>query len=163
MSESTAKPYLVRALYEWCTAQGFTPYLAVKVDKRTRVPTAYVRNGEITLNISESATQKLTMDNEWVLFSARFNGASQEVAVPMSAVMGIYARETGYGMGFTIAPPAVAATEVAQLELDSETSNRDAIEPEGTVVPVTDAPASSDANAAEEKANRSRSHLSVVK
>ena len=75
MSEHSAKPYLIRAICEWCGDNGLTPYLAVKVNSQTRVPTAYVKNGEIVLNISRAATHKLTIDNDWVHFSARFNGA----------------------------------------------------------------------------------------
>ena len=100
MSEQSAKPFLVRALYEWCVEQGYTPYLAVRVDAKTRVPMEFVKNGEIVLNVGPLATHKLTMDNDWVLFNARFNGTSQELAVPFAAVIGIFAKETGYGMGF---------------------------------------------------------------
>jgi stringent starvation protein B len=100
MSEQSAKPYLVRALYEWCVEQGYTPYLAVRVNSKTHVPLDFVKNGEIVLNVSPLATHKLTMDNEWTLFNARFNGVTQEIAVPFSAVIGIFAKETGYGMGF---------------------------------------------------------------
>ena len=115
MSEQSAKPYLVRALYEWCVEQGYTPYLAVRVNALTRVPTAFVKNGEIVLNVGPLATHKLTMDNEWTLFNARFNGTSQEVAVPFSAVIGIFAKETGYGMGFQPALDAAGseATDAA--------------------------------------------------
>ena len=102
MSEQSAKPYLVRAICEWCADNGLTPYLAVKVDARTRVPKAYVKNGEIVLNISASATRNLTIDSEWVQFSARFAGVSQEVSVPMIAVAGIFAKETGYGFAFSV-------------------------------------------------------------
>src|SRR5512144_539111 len=101
MSEQSAKPYLVRAICEWCADNGLTPYLAVKVDSRTRVPTAYVKNGEIVLNISAAATRRLTIDNDWVQFNARFAGVSQEVSVPMSAVTGVFAKETGYGFAFS--------------------------------------------------------------
>ena len=100
MSEQSAKPFLVRALYEWCVEQGYTPYLAVRVNAKTRVPIEFVKNGEIVLNVGPMATHKLTMDNDWVLFNARFNGHSQELAVPFAAVIGIFAKETGYGMGF---------------------------------------------------------------
>ena len=118
MSEQSAKPYLVRALYEWCVEQGYTPYLAVRVNALTRVPTSFVKNGEIVLNVGPLATHKLTMDNEWTLFNARFNGTSQEVAVPFSAVIGIFAKETGYGMGFQPALDAAGSdgTEVASGE-----------------------------------------------
>lgn len=113
MSEQSAKPYLIRALYEWCVDQGYTPYLAVRVNSQTRVPQAFVKNGEIVLNVGPLATHKLTMDNEWVLFNARFNGVSQEVAVPFSAVVGLFAKETGYGMGFQ---PEAVGLEDASIE-----------------------------------------------
>ena len=100
MSEAAAKPYLIRALYEWCGDAGYTPYLAVKIDENTKVPTAFVKNGEIVLNLSSGATHKLTMDNNWIQFNARFGGVSHEVAVPMAAVTGIFAKETGYGLAF---------------------------------------------------------------
>ena len=103
MSEQSAKPYLVRAICEWCADNGLTPYLTVKVNGQTRVPTAYVKNGEIVLNISASATRHLTVDNNGVRFSARFSGSSQEVAVPLDAIAGVFAKETGYGFAFTVA------------------------------------------------------------
>jgi len=113
MSEQSEKPYLLRALCEWCADNGLTPYLAVKVDGQTRVPQAFVKNGEIVLNISTAATRRLTIDNQWVQFNARFNGVSQEVAVPMSAVAGIFAKETGYGFAFTVTPDPVASLAAA--------------------------------------------------
>ena len=120
MSEQSAKPYLIRAICEWCADNALTPYLAVKVNGETRVPAAFVKNGEIVLNVSATATRKLTIDNEWIRFTARFNGASQEVSVPMNAVSGIFAKETGYGFSF-ISPqdPVVALTSAtAPRELD---------------------------------------------
>jgi stringent starvation protein B len=130
MSEQSAKPYLVRAICEWCADNGFTPYLAVKVSAHTRVPPSFVKNGEIVLNISPSATRKLTIDNEWIQFAARFNGVSQEVSVPMNAVSGIFAKETGYGFAFTIATDPVAslagATMPKQLQPnDTEAKDQD--------------------------------------
>src|SRR6266581_4341306 len=104
MSEQSAKPYLIRAICEWCADNGLTPYIAVKVNSRTRVPPAFVKNGEIVLNISRGATRKLTIDNEWVQFTARFNGASQEVSVPVAAISGVFAKESGYGFAFTVPP-----------------------------------------------------------
>jgi len=120
MSEQSAKPYLVRAICEWCADNGLTPYLAVKVNAETRVPVAYVKNGEIVLNIGVSATRRLTIDNDGVRFSARFSGTSQEVSVPMSAVAGIFAKETGYGFAFTVAqsPAASLAAATAPSEPD---------------------------------------------
>ena len=113
MSEQSAKPYLVRAICEWCADNGLTPHLAVKVNEATRVPVAYVKNGEIVLNIGVSATRRLTVDNDGVRFSARFSGTSQEVAVPMSAVAGIFAKETGYGFAFTVSQNPVASLAAA--------------------------------------------------
>jgi stringent starvation protein B len=114
MSEASAKPYLIRAIYEWCCDQGHTPFLAVRVDANTRVPAAYVKNGEIVLNIGPTASRKLTIDNDWVQFAARFGGVSHEIAVPMSAVAGIFARETGYGFSFQPAAPEAAASSVSE-------------------------------------------------
>ena len=123
MSEQSAKPYLVRAICEWCADNGLTPYLNVRVNGQTRVPAAYVKNGEIVLNISASATRHLTVDNNGVRFSARFSGSSQEVAVPLDAIAGVFAKETGYGFAFTLAPdPAtllVAATAPSGLDVGS--------------------------------------------
>jgi stringent starvation protein B len=123
MSEQSAKPYLVRAICEWCADNGLTPYLAVRVNGQTRVPTAFVKNGEIVLNISATATRKLTVDNEWIRFTARFSGSSQEIAVPMSAVAGIFAKETGYGFAFSVPQDPAAALAAAtepSLELEGD-------------------------------------------
>jgi stringent starvation protein B len=119
MSEQSAKPYLIRAICEWCGDNALTPYLAVKVNEQTRVPAAFVKNGEIVLNVSTTATRKLTIDNEWIQFTARFNGASQEVAVPISAVSGIFAKETGYGFAFS--SPQDPATSLAAATAPRET------------------------------------------
>jgi len=85
----------------------------VKVNEQTRVPAAYVKNGEIVLNVSHAATRKLTIDNDWIQFTARFNGQSQEVAVPLASVAGIFAKETGYGFAFTVAQDPVASLAAA--------------------------------------------------
>lgn len=99
----STKPYLVRAIFEWCVDQGYTPYLAVVVDSHTRVPREYVKDGQIVLNVGSEATQHLHMGNEEVTFQARFNGAAFPVIVPMDAVAAIYARENGQGMAFEVA------------------------------------------------------------
>lgn len=99
-AERSTKPYLIRAIHEWCTDSGLTPYLAVKVDENTRVPPEFVKNGEIVLNLSYDATHKLTITNELIQFSARFSGVSRECAVPVIAVTGIFARENGQGLFF---------------------------------------------------------------
>ena len=123
MSEQSAKPYLIRAICEWCADNSLTPYLAVKVDRQTRVPTSFVKNGEIVLNISTGATRRLTVDNDRIQFTARFNGASHEVSVPMSAVSGIFAKETGYGFAFTIATDPVASLEAATAPTTTPSAN----------------------------------------
>ncbi|MGQ0443208.1 MAG: ClpXP protease specificity-enhancing factor [Methylophilaceae bacterium] len=94
------KPYMVRAIHEWCVDNGFTPHLLVVVSSKTRVPMAYVKEGEIVLNLNYSATKDLHIDNEAIVFSARFGGVSQSLYVPMEAVRGIFARENGQGMFF---------------------------------------------------------------
>jgi stringent starvation protein B len=140
MSEHSAKPYLIRAICEWCADNGLTPYLAVKVNGQTRVPAAFVKNGEIVLNISVGATRRLTVDNERVQFTARFSGVSQEVSVPIAAVSGIFAKETGYGFAF-----AVAADPVASLD--------------AATAPIT----ASGASPPDDKPRRRPKHLQVVK
>jgi len=111
MNEIPTKPYILRALYEWCVDNGYTPHLAVKVDSHVQVPTEYVKGGEITLNISPTAVHKLQMGNEAVEFSARFGGVARQISVPIAAVHALYARETGHGMTFDIEPtkPALQA------------------------------------------------------
>ena len=128
MSEQSAKPYLVRAICEWCADNGLTPYIAVKVNAETRVPVGHVKNGEIVLNISRGATRKLTVENDWVQFTARFNGASQEVAVPMSAVAGIFAKESGYGFAFSIPSDPVESLEAATAPLPSTALDAPAVD-----------------------------------
>jgi len=123
MSEQSAKPYLIRAICEWCGDNALTPYLAVKVNAETRVPVAFVKNGEIVLNVSTTATRKLTIDNDWIQFTARFNGASQEVSVPMSAVSGIFAKETGYGFAFSAAQDPVASLDAATAPREPEAAD----------------------------------------
>ena len=111
MSEIPTKPYILRALYEWCVDNGYTPHLAVKVDSRVQVPSEYVKGGEITLNVSPTAVHKLQMGNERIEFSARFGGVARQISVPIEAVHALYARESGHGMTFDIEPakPAVQA------------------------------------------------------
>lgn len=100
MKEISTKPYLIRAIYEWCADSGFTPYLAVAVDDGVRVPREFVKNGEIVLNIGQSATPDLVIDSSAVQFSARFGGVLRDISVPIRAVIGIYARENGQGLFF---------------------------------------------------------------
>jgi stringent starvation protein B len=108
MPDISTKPYMLRAIYEWCTDSGFTPYLAVKVDAGTTVPMEYVKKGEIVLNISFGATSGLKMDNDAVHFHARFGGVSREIYVPVQNVLAIYANENGQGMAFEVGNAAAA-------------------------------------------------------
>jgi stringent starvation protein B len=100
VSSLPQQPYFLRALYEWCVDSGHTPYLTVRVDKQTHVPQAYVKDGQIVLNVGPSAVRNIHMDNDWVTFSARFGGMSHSIEVPVGNVVAIYARETGEGMAF---------------------------------------------------------------
>ena len=111
MAEKSTKPYLIRAIHEWCSDSNFTPYLSVKVDANTRVPIEYVKDGEIVLNVSYDATHRLTIGNDAVQFSARFNGVSRECSVPIEAVLGIFARENGQGLFFQVETPAQPIAE----------------------------------------------------
>ena len=111
------KPYFLRAIYEWCSDNGYTPHLVVFVDKNASVPHAYVKDDQIVLNIKDTAVGRLKMDNEWIEFTARFGGQPFEVAVPVSNVMGIFARENGQGMAFEPQPYQPAEKEnLAQPE-----------------------------------------------
>lgn len=100
MAEKSTKPYLIRAIHEWCADSGLTPYISVKVDAHTRVPAEHVRNGEIVLNIGYDATHRLTIGDERIQFAARFNGVSRECSIPIEAVTGIFAKENGQGLMF---------------------------------------------------------------
>lgn len=114
--ETPTKPYILRALYEWCVDNGYTPHLAVKVDSRAQVPSEYVRNGEITLNVSPTAVHKLQMGNERIEFSARFAGVARQISVPVDCVYALYARETGHGMTFDVEPPKPRLQSTSQAE-----------------------------------------------
>ena len=108
----STKPYLIRALHQWCTDHGFTPYIAVFVTEQVHVPMDYVNNNEIVLNISPDACQQLSLDNDWITLKARFAGVPRDIHVPMSHVMAIYAKENGQGMSFPVektTPPESAA------------------------------------------------------
>ena len=118
MSEISTKPYMLRAIYEWCTDSGYTPYLAVKVDAATTVPMEFVKKGEIVLNISFGATSGLKMDNDSIRFHARFGGVSREIYVPVNNVMAIYANENGQGMAFE---PQAGGTEASAVAEENDT------------------------------------------
>jgi stringent starvation protein B len=137
---SSTRPYLIRALHDWCTDNGFTPYLAVFVDANVQVPVEYVKNNEIVLNVGFEATSALKLGNESIEFKARFGGSSREISVPIDHVIAIYARENGQGMAFPMpsdvqqpvpdaASPAVATrgtrpklTDVAGVRKDEQSA-----------------------------------------
>src|SRR5690348_769001 len=122
MPDISTKPYLLRAIYEWCTDSGFTPHIAVKVDAATTVPMEYVRKGEIVLNISYGATSGLKMDNDAIHFKARFNGVSRELYIPVQNVLAIYANENGQGMAFEVAQTAAETAPAPRHEPAMEQS-----------------------------------------
>jgi stringent starvation protein B len=130
MPDLSTKPYLIRAIYEWCNDSGLTPYIAVAVGEGVRVPAEHVKNGEIVLNVSALATNRLALGNQAIEFQARFGGVAREVYVPIERVIAIYARENGQGMAFEparsvpVTPPDAAlpqapAPRPATLELAS--------------------------------------------
>lgn len=116
---SSTRPYLIRALYEWCADNGLTPHLAVRVAQGVQVPQEFVRDGEIVLNIGMDATNALKIGNDYIEFNARFGGVAREIMVPVEQVMAIYARENGQGMSFPVsatkARTPVPAPAVASL------------------------------------------------
>jgi stringent starvation protein B len=131
MADVSTKPYFIRAIYEWCSDCGFTPYLSVRVDDRTRVPMEYVKNGEIVLNVSVNATRNLTINNEMIQFSARFNGVSREVSIPVDRVQGIFARENGQGAFFTVETPAALAATPSTGPMANAEAEADPPKPPG--------------------------------
>ena len=102
------KPYLIRALHQWCTDFGFTPFIAVFVDSSVEVPMEFVKNDEIVLNLSVEACHQLQMENDWISFQARFGGVPRKIMVPVTHVLAIYARENGQGMSFPFDPKSVS-------------------------------------------------------
>jgi stringent starvation protein B len=163
MQEISTKPYLLRALYEWCTDNGFTPHIAVRVDNRTRVPRQFVRDGEIVLNISFEATSQLQMGNEMIEFHARFSGKSHKIEVPVANVLAIYARENGQGMAFPVETAPGDADEV----LPSAQDEHEDFAASEAHEDVRDEPAepagSAPAKAADEGAKGGKGHLKIVK
>ncbi len=142
MSEISTKPYMLRAIYEWCTDNGYTPYLAVKVDGQTRVPPQFVKNGEIVLNISFEATSGLKMENDSIHFNARFGGVSREIFVPVENVVAIYARENGQGMAFDV--PKSLGDDQSEMQSDDLT---DAATSPPSLSAVTSVPGEKNADA----------------
>ncbi|MFZ4538835.1 ClpXP protease specificity-enhancing factor [Propionivibrio sp.] len=100
MELPSTKPYLIRAIHEWCSDNGFTPYIAVIADERARVPREFVRDGQIVLNVGYEATGHLNIANDAITFQARFGGVARDISVPIGNVVAIYAKENGAGMAF---------------------------------------------------------------
>jgi stringent starvation protein B len=134
MAEKSTKPYLIRAIHEWCSDSNFTPYLSVKVDANTRVPVEYVKDGEIVLNVSYDATHRLTIANDAVQFSARFNGVSRECSVPIDAVLGIFARENGQGLFFQVESPTQPAASDSNASTNTPSSPPNGTRPKLQIV-----------------------------
>jgi stringent starvation protein B len=134
----STRPYLIRGLYEWCTDNGFTPFLAVLVDETVRVPNEYVKDGEIVLNISFDATSALKLGNDYIEFKGRFGGVARDILVPVDRVLAIYARENGQGMAFPLLAsaehkaPELATADPQSVTLTSvSTEKPDATPPDG--------------------------------
>jgi stringent starvation protein B len=113
------KPYLIRALHQWCTDFGFTPFMAVFVDSSVEVPMEFVKKDEIVLNLSVEACHQLNLDNEWISFQARFGGVPRKIMVPITHVLAIYARENGQGMSFPFDPTKITKLHVADSSDES--------------------------------------------
>ena len=107
------KPYLIRALHQWCTDFGFTPFIAVFVDASVEVPMEFVKNDEIVLNLSLEACHQLALENDWISFQARFGGIPRKIMVPVTHVLAIYARENGQGMSFPFDPAQARTLHIA--------------------------------------------------
>ncbi len=138
----STKPYLLRAIYQWCVDQGLTPYIAVLVDAETSVPAQYVKEGQITLNISPEAAHQLIMGDDLITCSARFGGVAQSLSIPVGNVSAIYARENGHGMAFEV-------VEAARQSAGQEETGDEPTPPEPT--------------SPTDKSSGSRSHLTRIK
>ena len=149
MSEISTKPYLIRAIHQWCSDQGLTPYISVVVDHRTLVPRQSVQDGQIVLNVSVDATQSLVIGNEMIAFQARFGGVAQNISLPVDNVSAIYARENGHGMAFEVGASAFADDDAGSEAAPAATS--------------ADASPSEGAEAEPTPPKGGRSHLKLVK
>jgi stringent starvation protein B len=136
-SPISTRPYLLRALYEWCTDNGYTPYIAAYVDETVQVPREHVKNNEIVLNISMDATSSLKLGNDFIEFKARFSGSAREIMVPIDRVIAIYARENGQGMAFPVPQAVPPRGEVTEPEPKQPTIGKKVIDEAD--VPLDDA------------------------
>jgi stringent starvation protein B len=152
LESTSTRPYLIRALYDWCTDNGLTPYVAVLVDDTVQVPREYVKNGEIVLNISFDATSSLKLGNDFIEFKARFAGTARDIMVPVNRVIAIYARENGQGMAFPVPVPGGGEAPVKASPLSSVPAAGSA-DDEGKVVQLVN-PENSDHSDADDDAPR---------
>lgn len=170
MAETSTKPYMLRALHEWCTDNGYTPQIVVQVDSNTLVPPAHVRDGQITLNIGALATNRLVIGNEAVEFQARFNGITENLYVPIGVISAIFARETGAGMGFEVSPTTDEAFS-PQVERSTRAGASNPTQERPALASVRDLTAESDNSASSDSAKgdgaksteKQRPKLSIVK
>ena len=137
IESASLRPYLIRALHEWCCDQGLTPHLAVLADASVQVPREYVQDGQIVLNIGTEATSGLSLDNDYISFKARFGGVPRDVMVPVDRVLAIYARENGQGMAFPVLEPD---PEQAAAEVEEEEDPTEAAAPGIQLVPESTGP-----------------------
>ena len=159
LDSTSTRPYLIRALYEWCTDNGFTPYVAVLVDDTVQVPREYVKDGEIVLNISFDATSSLNLGNDFIEFKARFAGTAREIQVPVSRVIAIYARENGQGMAF---PSPVASAASAPGAAADESSRTALATVPGNPPAPADKGGKAEKTAKGDKADKSAPHIVPV-
>lgn len=159
MSATTTKPYLLRAIHDWCVDNGFTPHLAVVVDRNVVVPPGYARDGQIVLNIGAEATANLDLGNEAITFQARFGGVSQHLYIPVSHVLAIYARENGQGMAFELDLPADVGAGEPEHE---ETAGLEIVE-SGDGQTEAEQPSGADEGEPSEPASARGAHLKLVK
>lgn len=157
-SFTPTKPYLVRAVYDWCVDNSLTPYIAVAVDGRTRVPKQYVRDGQIVLNVAPYASHQLEISNEALSCQARFSGVAQMLYVPLENIMAIYARENGRGMAFE---PGMAGGTGMELGGAMEMEAAEASSPD--VLAEENLPPSSDSRSDSPSPSAGGSRLRIVK
>lgn len=124
MSDLSTRPYLIRAIHEWCVDSGLTPYLAVRVNEQTEVPVAFVKDGEIVLNVSASAVRNLEMGNDLITCTGRFGGMPFDLMVPVDAVIGIFAKENGQGLMFQSTEPLHPVTPPSGPGIDKPAPNK---------------------------------------
>ena len=169
MQEISTKPYLLRALYEWCTDNGFTPHIAVRVDNQTRVPRQFVRDGGIVLHIRFEATSQLQMGPEWPDVSVRISPNMHNTEVQVANEIELSARENGQGMAFPVEPATGAAQSgapVAHSEVeDVRVLESEASQQSGDAVPASASDEGKPSRPDDDggKGGGGKGHLKVVK